>query len=45
MYNYKLPKFAELVSNAEINLSIAIQQKRMDHNIINKLKEKYYIKL
>jgi len=32
---YELPKFAELVSNGDINLSSAIPLKSMDHNMIH----------
>jgi hypothetical protein len=32
---YELPKFAELVSNGDINLSSAIPVKSMDHNMIH----------
>ena len=37
MYYYELPKFAELVSNGEINLSSAIPLKSMDHNMIHNI--------
>lgn len=35
VYYYELPKFAELVSNGDINLSSAIPLKSMDHNMIH----------
>tara|TARA_A200000113_G_scaffold130636_1_gene117606 strand:+ start:393 stop:1505 length:1113 start_codon:yes stop_codon:yes gene_type:complete len=34
---YELPKFAELVSNGDINLSSAIPLKSMDHNMIHNI--------